>query len=242
MTRCRQYCRQIVAVDGLRGDVIGCGKAAYVFDVGVLLATRELGVTIVLADEQHRQAPQCGDIQRLVKRAGARRTIAEKYHADVLSALRLRSPRRPRGEREIAGHDTGRPQHAVRCVDQVHGTAATAAQAIPPAQNFGESRLNVAALGEYMAMPAMTRKQHVLTRQLRADTDRHGFLPGGQVRKSGDLARGCEPLYLAFKQAYPPECSVHLLPVSQCWFGHKATHGRPPAISWPDAPIPPPDA
>src|SRR5216684_5548325 len=224
MTRGRQYCRQIVAVDGLRGDVIGCGKAAYVFDVGLLLAAREFGVAIVLADEQHRQAPQRGDIQRLVKRTGARRTIAEKYHADVLSALRLRSPRRPRGEREIAGHDTGRPQHAVRCVDQVHRTAATAAQAIPPAQNFGESRLNITTLGEHMAMPAMTREQHVLALELGADTDCNGFLSGGKVRESRDLAGGREPLYLAFEQAYPPERTVHLLPVSQRWFGHRSPH------------------
>jgi hypothetical protein len=83
----------------------------------VFLAARELRIAIVLTDEQYRQAPQRGEIQRLVKRAGAGRSIAEKYHADVFSALRLQSPRSARGERKIACHDTGRAQHPVRCVD-----------------------------------------------------------------------------------------------------------------------------
>jgi hypothetical protein len=66
----------------------------------------------------------------------------------------------------------------------VHRTAATAAQAGPAAQDLGESRLHIAALGEHVAMPAMTREQHVLALELGADSDCHGFLPGRQVRES----------------------------------------------------------
>ncbi len=220
----RKNGRQIIAVDGLRGDAVGRGETAHVLDVGVLLTTRELGVAVVLADEQHRQSPQGGKIQRLVERARARRPIAKKDDADVLSALRLRGPRGARGERQIARHDAGRAQYAVRRVDQVHRAAAPAAQAGLPSQNFGESRLHIAALGKHVAMPAVTRKQHVLAAQLRADTDGDGFLPGRQVRESGDLARGCEPLNVTLEQAYAPERAVHLLPVSQRWFGHEAPH------------------
>ncbi len=69
-------------------------------------------------------------------------------------------------------------------------------------------------------MSPMTREQHILTLELGADPDRHRFLTGGQVRESGDLARGGEPLYVAFEQAYAPQRAVHILPVRERGFGH----------------------
>ena len=183
-------------------------------DVGVLLAAGELGIAVVLADEEHWQPPQRGEVQRFVERASARRTVTEEHHADVLLALRLRRPRSARGEGKIACHDTGRAQHAVRCIDQVHRAAATAAQAIFATENLGERGLKIASLGKHVAVATMAREQHVLASEMRADADGNRFLSGRQVRKAGNLARGGEPLHLAFKQPYPPERVIHLLPVS----------------------------
>ena len=213
--RGRIHGRQVVAVDGLRRNGVGRGETADVRDVGVFLATGELGVAVVLADEEHRKPPQRGEVQRFVERTGARRTVTEEHHADVLLALRLRRPRGARGEGEVACHDTGRAQHAVRRIDQVHRAAATATQAIFAAENLGERRLKVASLGEHVAVAAMTREQHVVASEMRAHADGNRFLSGRQVWKAGNLARGGEPLHLAFEQPYPPERVIHLLPVSE---------------------------
>src|ERR1700722_2380679 len=71
-----------------------------------------------------------------------------------------------------------------------------------------------------MAVPAMAREQHIFALELSADADRHGFLPGGEVWKSGNLARGREPLYVPLEQAYPPQRTVHVLPVGERRCGH----------------------
>ena len=213
LARGRKYGRQVVAVDRLRRYGVWRGKTTHVRDVRVFLATSELGVPIVLTDEQHRKAPECGDVQRLVERTGARCTVTKEHHADVLLALRLRSPRGARGESEVACHNTGRAQHAIRCVDEVHRAAAAATQAVFPAENFGERRLKVASLGEHMAVAAVTGEQHVVASEMRAHADGNRFLAGRQVWKSGNLARGGEPLHLSLEQPYPPERVIHLLPV-----------------------------
>ena len=98
-------------------------------------------------------------------------------------------------------------------IDQVHRAAAPAAEPGLSAENLGERCLDVAALGEHVAVPAMTREQHIAAVELPRDADRHGFLARGQMRESGDLARGGETLHLAFEQTYAPECPIHPLPI-----------------------------
>jgi hypothetical protein len=202
------------------GHGVWRGETTHVRDVRVFLATSELGVPVVLTDEQHRKAPQCGDVQRLVERTGARRAVTKEHHADVLLALCLRSPRGARGESEVACHNTGRAQHAIRCVDEVHRAAAAATQAVFPAENFGERRFKVASLGEHMTVAAVTGEQHVVASEMRAYANGNRFLTGRQVWKSGNLARGGEPLHLSLEQPYPPERVIHLLPVIERRCGH----------------------
>jgi hypothetical protein len=48
---------------------------------------RVFHVEIVLADEDHRQLPDRGEIQRLVERADIGRAVAEEAHRDVVLAL-----------------------------------------------------------------------------------------------------------------------------------------------------------
>jgi hypothetical protein len=116
---------------------VGRGEAAHMGDVGVFLATGEFGITVVLTHEQHRQFPQCGEIQRLVERAGAGGTIAKEHHADTALALRLGSPGGAGGQRQVSRHDAGSAQDPVGGIHQVHRAAATATQAVLATEDLG---------------------------------------------------------------------------------------------------------
>ena len=204
-------------------------------DVGVLLAAGELGIAVVLTHEQHRQFPQRGKIQRLVERAGAGRAIAKKRHADIPPALRLGRPGSPGSQRQVSCHDAGCTQDPVGGVHQMHRAAATAAQAVLATENLGQGRLQIAALGQYMPMAAVTGEQDVLVREVRTHAHGHRFLAGGQVRKTRYLARSREPLHLVFEQADAPHGAVHLLPIAQSRCGHVGPRGLPAnycAVTW----------
>ncbi len=58
----------------------------------------ELGVAVVLAEEDHRQLPDRGQVDRLVERALRDRAVAEERHRDACRrrAAARRPPRRPR--------------------------------------------------------------------------------------------------------------------------------------------------
>ena len=105
-------------------------------------------------------------------------------------------------------------------VDQVHRAAAAVAQPLLSAENFGECSLQITTLGQYVTVAAMAGEQHVLAGQVRTNAHGNRFLAGRQVRKSRNLARSREPLYLLFEQTYPPQCAVHLLPIIQSRCGH----------------------
>jgi len=85
--------------------------------------------------------------------------VAEEHDTDVLGTPGLHCPCRPGGKREIARYDAGGAENPIRDVNQVHRSAPSAAQARLPAQNLGKRRLDIAALGKHMAMPAMAREQ-----------------------------------------------------------------------------------
>ena len=84
----------------------------------------------------------------------------------------------------------------------------------------GERRFKVASLGEHMTVAAVTGEQHVVASEMRAYANGNRFLTGRQVWKSGNLARGGEPLHLSLEQPYPPERVIHLLPVIERRCGH----------------------
>ena len=63
------------------------------------------GVEVVLADEQHRQGPQRGEIDALVKLALGDGAFAEKAGGDVIFATHLIGERKTDGERQPAADD-----------------------------------------------------------------------------------------------------------------------------------------
>ena len=91
---------------------------------------RELGVAVVLAEEDHRQLPHGGEVDRLVERALGHRAVAEERHRDaaVGRAAAPRSPRptaigRPAPTMPLA------PKMPMRRIGDVHRAAAPAVRA-----------------------------------------------------------------------------------------------------------------
>ncbi len=156
-----------------------------------------------------------------MKGAGTRGAVTEKHHADAVLAQCLRGPGCTGGERQIPADHAGGAEYAVGRIHQVHGASASAAQAALASQYLGEGPLQIGALGQDVAVTAVAGEQHVLARQVRTHADRHRFLTGGQVRKSGNLTRARQPLDLSLELSDPDQRPVHALPFVQCRLGHE---------------------
>ena len=75
---------------------------------------RELGVAVVLAEEDDRQPPHGGEVHRLVERALGHRTVPEEGHGDAAVGPQLRRRRRPDGDGQAGRHDAVRPEDPER--------------------------------------------------------------------------------------------------------------------------------
>jgi hypothetical protein len=117
----------------------------------------ELGVAVVLADEDDRRLPERGQVQRLEEDALVRSAVAEKRHRDCVPAELLAAnasptacgippPTNPVG----ADRPLGRRAH-------VHGAALAAAIAACSPEDLGEHALRVEAAREHVVVAAMGR-------------------------------------------------------------------------------------
>jgi hypothetical protein len=77
-------------------------------------------IEIVLADEDHRQLPHCGEIQRLVEGADIGRAVAEEAYRHVAVALVLRAQSRAAGNRQMRADDGVRTEHAMLGGGEMH--------------------------------------------------------------------------------------------------------------------------
>ena len=117
------------AVDRVAGDAISRGLAV---DVGLGLGPlqrRAHRVEVVLADEQHRQLPQRGEVHAFVELALGDRAVAEEAGGDRVAALHLVAKRDADRERQPAADDGVAAVEPGRAVEQVHRAAAAAAAA-----------------------------------------------------------------------------------------------------------------
>ena len=119
---------------------------------------RALGVVIVLQDDQQRQLPLRGDVQRLVDRSLAERAVADEHHGDRV-ASRGASPPAP-----------ARPRPARSPLDAVaentplrKGAGCRHGRRRPPllAHHLRDQALDIARPGQEMAVAAMVRENDV---------------------------------------------------------------------------------
>jgi len=151
----------------------------------LVLGAAELGEAVVLADEQHGQAPEGSQIDRLMEGAGRHGTVAEEGGDHAVAALQPRRERGADGNREPGAHDAVGPENAERRVGDVHGPAETPADAGGPSHQLGEHAGHVEPLGHHVAVPAVRRGDHVVGAQLRAHADGHRLLADRQVHEAG---------------------------------------------------------
>lgn len=135
----------VVAVDRLARDAVGGrpvgGGPGDRGDVG---DRRVLHVQVVLADEEHRQLPYGGQVERLVEGSDVGRAVAEEGHRDLAGAAQPRRPGRAGRHREMGADDGVGAEHVRGRLGQVHGAALASAQPRGPAHEFGEALLGVA--------------------------------------------------------------------------------------------------
>ena len=121
----------------------------------------ELGVAVVLAEEDDRQLPHGGEVHRLVERALGHGAVAEERHRDAAVGPQLRRRRRADRDRQAGGHDAvGAEDPEVR-VGDVHRAAAAAVGALVLGHQLGEHPERVEALGQAVAVAPVGRGDDV---------------------------------------------------------------------------------
>ena len=178
--------RDVVAVDRDVGDPVAGGallERRRVLGGG----RRELGVAVVLAEEDHRHLPYGGEVHGFVERALRRRAVTEEGHRDAAVRPELRRRRRAHGDGQARGDDAVRPEDPELRVGDVHGAPAAAVRALVLPHQLGEHADRVQALGQAVAVPAVRGGDDVRRAQRPARPDRRRLLPDGEVHEAGDL-------------------------------------------------------
>src|SRR5262252_4225292 len=174
------YARQAEAARAA-GDVLAADR---------VVMAGALAVAVVLEYEDGGQPQHDGKVHRLEGRALVRSAVAGEGDRDVLRSKGLRRQCRAAHQRRTAAHDSVGPQHAAVEIGDVHRTALAAAQAAVPGKQLLHHRLDVAALGDAMAMAAMGAGDVVAVAEVHAHADRRGFLAGVEVNEARDVAGG----------------------------------------------------
>src|SRR5262249_19947998 len=99
---------------GARGDVAARDR---------VLRRSRLGVAVVLADEDHRQLPDAGQVHAFERRTLVRGAVAEEADRHLVGALALRRQARAAGQRRPAADDAVGAQHALADVGDMHRAA-----------------------------------------------------------------------------------------------------------------------
>ena len=149
---------------------------------------RVLHVEVVLADEQDRQLPHRGEVERLVERADVGRPVAEEGDGDLLGAAQRRRPGRADGHRQVGADDGVGAEHAPVGLGQVHGAALGLAQPGRLAHELGEALLRRRAAGHRVVVAAVGGEDVVVRAQRRARPDRDRLVAGGEVGGALDQA------------------------------------------------------
>ena len=179
----------VVAVDQLGRDAVrGGAVGGRVVHGGHRGDRRVLHVEVVLADEQHRESPHRGEVERLVEGADVGRPVAEEGDGDLLGAAQHRRPGRPDGHREVGTDDGVRPEHAPLGLGQVHGSALGLAQPGRPAHQFGQTFLRRGPAGHRVVVAAIGGEHVVVRAECRARPHGDCLVTGGEVGRALDQA------------------------------------------------------
>ena len=154
---------------------------------------RELGVAVVLAEEDDRQLPDGGQVHGLVERALGGGAVAEERHRDA-TVRRGAGTRRPRPRRSARRRRRSRWRRRSRargsamCIDPPRPRLVPWSLPISSA-NIAE---RVEALGQAVAVAPVGRGDDVGRAERPAGADRRRLLPDREVDEAGNLAVAVE--------------------------------------------------
>ena len=171
---------------------------------------RVLAVAVVLAHEDHRQLVESRHVRRLVEGALVARAVAEERHCHPVGLAVLGRKRRPDCDRRTGADDAVGAEHAKVHVGDVHAAALAPAVARGASEQLGEHAVELAALGDQMAVAPVRAGDPVLVGQVHHDSGRHGFLADIEVEGAGNLARLGHPARLGLERsdAHHPSVDV----------------------------------
>ena len=185
--RCGLDGDHVHAVDGFGGNPVARRLA---LDVGFRFRNRQRrshGVEIVFAHEQHRQSPQRGQIQALVKLAFGDGAFAEEAGGDDVLAPHAIGERKSDRQRQTAADDGIAAIEIGGAVEQVHGAAAPAAAAFLLSVHLREHRRHRHAAHQRVPVLAIGGDDPVALFQHRDDADGDRFLAVVEMQKPADL-------------------------------------------------------
>ena len=170
----------------------------------------ELGIPVVLAEEDHRELPDGSEVQCLVERTLSHGAVTEERHGHAAVGPQLRCRRRPRGNGHAGGDDAVGPENADPGISDVHGAAAAAVRALVLAHQLREHADRLQALGQTVAVTAMGRGDDVRRRERPACSDSGRLLPGREVDETGNLAVPVERRHALLEAADQQHSALHL--------------------------------
>src|SRR3972149_4642302 len=167
-------------------------------------ARGEVGIAVVLADKDHRQFPETGDVERLMKRSGLTGAVAEEHHGELAFLSFFRCERGAESKWNGATDDSGGGDESTFFGGDVHRAALAGAVAGGTAGNFRHQAIDIRALGDGVAVGTMAAENIVIEFELRASTDSGGLLADSQMKQALNLAGGVERGNFFFEGADKP--------------------------------------
>ncbi len=236
----------IVPVDPDTRDPVAGGPVGHVGHRLDLVGRGHLRVAVVLADQDDREVPEGGEVDRLVEGPGPGRPVAEAGHRHPVGALEARRQTGADRDGDSGADDPGREQEARRRVGDVHGTALPRVDAARLGEDLGHQRADRDALGELVVEPAVGCHQLVVAPEHRAERRGDGLLAGRRPVGAGELApreTAPHPFVAGADEHHQLE---HPSPDLRCrQLRRSAAHGRTvrsaaatPPTAWPAAWVP----
>ena len=136
---------------------------------------------VVLADEDDRQLPDRGKVQRLVERPDIGGAVAEEADGDVVVTLVLRAPRGAAGDRQMGADDGVGAHDAVLGRGQMHRAALAAHEAVVALHQLAEHLLDRDAAGERVGVAPIGAEAEVARPHGHGKAGRDRFLSERQV-------------------------------------------------------------
>ena len=187
----------IVAIDRLARHGVRRSPVGDPLDLLVRGAGHEVGVAVVLTDEDRRHLPQRRHVERLVEDADVGGAVAQEGHRDAVEALHPARQRRSGRDGDAGPDDPVRPQDPEVEVGHVHRPALSAAVARRLPVQLGEEPGQISTLGKDVTVPAMGRGEVIVGAQRRAHAGRGGLLADVGVDEPRH-SPGREQLYQTF--------------------------------------------